>query len=231
VGADLKFGRIELRRTTRQVLLDGRLVTIGGRAFDLLARLLDEPDEVVTKAQLMDAVWPGRAVIENNLNAQVKALRQALGEKTILTVAGRGYRLGLPSLKGEAVPDKASIAILPFDNMSGDPEQAYFADGVAEEILTALAAFKQLLVIARNSSFVFKSRPTDVREVGRRLAAAAAGELGDDAKAREALANLSRLKPGAPIEFPAFRVFVDPLRRDLILRGLMKTRLWAATDG
>jgi TolB-like protein len=173
VDADLRFGRIKLRRETREVFLDGRPVTVGGRAFDLLARLLDKPDEVVTKAQLMDAVWPGLAVVENNLNAQVKALRQALGEKTILTVAGRGYRIGLPSFEGEAASegttDKASIAILPFDNMSGDPEQAYFADGVAEEILTALAAFKQLLVIARNSSFIFKSRPTDVREVGRRL--------------------------------------------------------------
>lgn len=63
------------------------------------------------------------------------------------------------------------------------------------------------------------------------VAAAAAGELGDDAKAREALANLSRLKAGAPIEFPAFSVFVDPLRRDSILRGLIKTRLWAAAGG
>ena len=65
--------------------------------------------------------------------------------------------------------DRASIAILPFDNLSGDPEQAYFVDGIAEEILTALAAFKQLQVIARNSSFAFKNRPTDVREIGRRL--------------------------------------------------------------
>jgi adenylate cyclase len=173
VGADLKFGRIELRRDARQILLDGRPAPVGGRAFDLLARLLAEPDAVVTKAQLMDAVWPGLAVVENNLNAQVKALRQALGEKTIVTVPGRGYRLGRLQLENEAAQeqanDKASIAILPFDNMSGDPEQAYFVDGIAEEILTALAAFKQLQVIARNSSFSFKNRPTDVREVGRRL--------------------------------------------------------------
>ena len=173
VGADLKFGRIELRRDTREVLLDGRPAPVGGRAFDLLAQLLAEPDTVVAKAQLMDAVWPGLAVVENNLNTQVKALRQALGEKAILTVPGRGYRLGPLSVDGEAAPeranDKASIAILPFDNMSGDPEQAYFVDGVAEEILTALAAFKQFQVIARNSSFSFKNRPMDVREVGRRL--------------------------------------------------------------
>jgi len=169
----MKFGRIALRRDSRQVFLDGKPAPVGGRAFDLLARLLAAPDEVVAKSQLMDAVWPGLAVVENNLNAQVKALRQALGDKAILTVPGRGYRLGPLSLDGEAAPesanDRASIAILPFDNMSGDPEQAYFVDGIAEEILTALAAFKQLQVIARNSSFAFKNRPTDVREVGRRL--------------------------------------------------------------
>lgn len=62
------------------------------------------------------------------------------------------------------------------------------------------------------------------------VSAAVAGELGDEAKAKEALANLSRLKPGAPDEFPAFRVFVDPSRRGLILRGVIKTGLWAATD-
>ena len=173
MGADMKFGRIALRRDSRQVFLDGKPAPVGGRAFDLLARLLAAPDEVVTKSQLMDAVWPGLAVVENNLNAQVKALRQALGDKAILTVPGRGYRLGPLSLDGdvsaEQANNRASIAILPFDNMSGDPEQAYFVDGVAEEILTALAAFKQLQVIARNSSFAFKNRPTDVREVGRRL--------------------------------------------------------------
>ena len=81
MGADVKFGRIALRRDSRQVLLDGKPAPVGGRAFDLLARLLAEPDAFVTKAQLMDAVWPGLAVVENNLNAQVKALRQALGEK------------------------------------------------------------------------------------------------------------------------------------------------------
>ena len=173
MSAEVKFGRIELRRDARQVLLDGKPAAVGGRAFDLLARLLAAPDEVVTKAQLMDAVWPGLAVVENNLNAQVKALRQALGDKAILTVPGRGYRLGLLSSGGEAAAewaaDRASIAILPFDNLSRDPEQEYFVDGIAEEILTALAAFKQLKVIARNSSFSFKNRPTDVREIGRRL--------------------------------------------------------------
>lgn len=67
------------------------------------------------------------------------------------------------------LPDKPSIAVLPFQNMSGDPEQEYFADGMVEEIITALSRFKSLLVIARNSSFTFKGKAIDVKEVGRRL--------------------------------------------------------------
>ena len=67
------------------------------------------------------------------------------------------------------LPDKPSIAVLPFENMSGDPEQEYFADGMVEEIITALSRFKSLFVIARNSSFAFKGKAVDVKEVGRRL--------------------------------------------------------------
>jgi adenylate cyclase len=68
-----------------------------------------------------------------------------------------------------ALPDKPSIAVLPFQNMSGDPEQDYFADGIVEEIITALSKFRQLFVIARNSSFTYKGRAVDVKQVGREL--------------------------------------------------------------
>jgi adenylate cyclase len=68
-----------------------------------------------------------------------------------------------------ALPDRPSIAVLPFQNMSGDPEQEYFADGIVEDIITALSRFKSLFVIARNSSFTFKGRAVDIKEVGRRL--------------------------------------------------------------
>ena len=68
-----------------------------------------------------------------------------------------------------ALPDKPSIAVLPFQNMSGDPEQEYFADGMAEDIITALSRFKALFVIARNSSFTYRGRAVDVRQVGREL--------------------------------------------------------------
>ena len=68
-----------------------------------------------------------------------------------------------------ALPDKPSIAVLPFQNMSGDPEQEYFADGIVEDIITALSRFKSLFVIARNSSFTYKGKAVDVKQVGREL--------------------------------------------------------------
>src|SRR6202008_3886949 len=94
----------------------------------------------------------------------------------------RAYEVGAQSETREAaparvaeaespppLPDKPSIAVLPFENMTGDPEQEYFADGMVEEIITALSRFKWLFVIARNSSFTFKGKAVDVKEVGRRL--------------------------------------------------------------
>src|SRR5262249_51371499 len=67
------------------------------------------------------------------------------------------------------LPEKPSIAVLPFQNMSGDPEQEYFADGIVEEIITALSRFRQLFVIARNSTFAYKGKSPDIRQVGREL--------------------------------------------------------------
>src|SRR5206468_6413657 len=86
----------------------------------------------------------------------------------------RTYRLRLDRISTQAkpalpLPDKPSIAVLPFQNMSGDPEREYFADGIVEEIITALSRFRQSFVIARNSSFTFKGRAVDVKQVGREL--------------------------------------------------------------
>src|SRR5438128_6693835 len=72
-------------------------------------------------------------------------------------------------LRGAPLPDKPSVAVLPFHNMSGDPEQEYFADGMVEEIITALSRIRWLFVIARNSTFTYKGHPIDVKQVGREL--------------------------------------------------------------
>jgi adenylate cyclase len=95
-----------------------------------------------------------------NISRPVRAYAVRAGAHSVLT---EGLGTAPP------LPDKPSIAVLPFENMSGDPEQEYFADGMVEEIITALSRFKSLFVIARNSSFTFKGRAVDIKEVGRRL--------------------------------------------------------------
>jgi adenylate cyclase len=151
-------------------------VPVGGRAFDALAVLAAAAGATVGKETLLDAVWPGLTVEENNLQVQISALRKVLGEGWIVTVPGRGYRLAPPPSHVEsttaptlALPDKPSIAVLPFQNISGDPEQEYFADGMVEEIITGLSRVRWFFVIARNSSFAYKGKSPDVRQVGREL--------------------------------------------------------------
>ncbi|HEY1796749.1 MAG TPA: winged helix-turn-helix domain-containing tetratricopeptide repeat protein [Stellaceae bacterium] len=159
-------------------------VSLGSRAFDLLHVLVQRQGEIVSKDVIMNAVWPGLAIEEGNLTVQISALRRALDQgrsqgSCIQTIPGRGYRFVAPVVRADvateiaalepALPDKPSIAVLPFANMSGDPEQEYFADGVVEEIITALSRIAWLFVIARNSSFIYKGQNVDIKRVGREL--------------------------------------------------------------
>jgi TolB-like protein/class 3 adenylate cyclase/predicted ATPase len=132
----------------------------------------------------MTRVWGGVVVEENNLQVHISALRKAIeeektGERWIITVPGRGYLLRrshdlaaadspvpAPSLP---VAEEPSLAVLPFHNLSGDPEQEYFADGMVEEIITALSRIRWLFVTARNSTFAYKGQNVDVKRVGREL--------------------------------------------------------------
>jgi TolB-like protein/Flp pilus assembly protein TadD len=176
--------RFDLRQ--RELKRHGLPVQLGGRARDILWVLVSANGEVVSKDELMTRVWPGLVVEENNVQVHISALRKALdegkdGQAYVVTVPGRGYRLvgtqSAPSTAicdvetrpGPVIPDKPSIAVLPFQNMSGDVEQEYFADGVVEEIITALSRFSGLFVIARNSSFTYKGRSVDIKQVGSEL--------------------------------------------------------------
>ena len=180
----LDIGRREFRRGSRQIAVEPQV-------FDLLVYLVQNRDRVVTKDDLLDAVWGGRFVSESNLTTRINAARKAVGDsgeeqRLIRTVARKGFRfVGAVTSSAENVtdvppsaattrkplplPDKPSIAVLPFQNMSGDPEQEYFADAMVEEIITALSRFRQLFVIARNSTFTYKGRAVDVKRVGREL--------------------------------------------------------------
>ncbi len=176
-GRRLSFGPFQVDEGTQVVLREGEPLSVGTRGVRLLEALLRRPGEVVTKAELMDAAWPGTAVEESNLSVQMAALRRSLGEATqsrdwIATVPRVGYRfVGLveasPVEAGER--ERPSIAVLPFANLSSDPEQAYFADGLAEEILVALGKLPGILVIARSSSFAYRGDGTDLRHAARDL--------------------------------------------------------------
>ena len=196
--AIIEFGHFSILPHRRQLLAEGRPIRLGGRAFDLLLALTEAPGAVVDKDELLRRIWPGRIVEENRLQSEISALRKAFGadRDLIQTIAGRGYQFtgeirvrseGEPEKSATVtaaaeppraaesdraslpLPDKPSIAVLPFSNMSGDPEREYFADGMVEEIITALSRIRWLFVTARNSSFAYKGQNVDVKRVGQEL--------------------------------------------------------------
>jgi TolB-like protein len=185
-GDQVTFGRFRLDLGRRELWRDETLMHLGSRVLDILCVLVSAKGEVVTKDELMTRVWSGLVVEESNIHVHVSTLRKALdegasGQSHVVTVQGRGYRFfGLPPApaadkgrldrpQGLPLPDRPSIAVLPFANLSGDPEQEYFADGIVEDIITALSRMRWLFVIARNSSFAYKGRTVDVKQVGREL--------------------------------------------------------------
>lgn len=182
------FGPYTLDPERGALLRDGAALAIGHRGMALLRALVEADGQVVTKAALMDAAWPNSVVEESNLSVQVAALRKLLGPTPdgvdwIATVARIGYRFAAPVTVTAGAPDRnvetavpdpirrPSIAVLPFANLGGDPEHDYFADGVAEDIMTALSRFRWFAVVSRNSSFAFRGRSVGLTEIGRALGA------------------------------------------------------------
>ena len=188
----LDVDRRELRR-------GDELIAVEPQVFDLLVFLVQNRDRVVSKDDLIKGVWDGRIVSESTLTSRITAVRKAIGDsgeeqRLIRTVPRKGVRFvglvrdgqepvtgskplatttsditALPPEPAPALPDRPSIAVMPFENMSDDPGQEYFADGVVEEIITALSRMRWLFVLARNSSFTYKGRIVDVKQVGREL--------------------------------------------------------------
>ena len=163
-------------------------VALGQRAIALLQILVEGGGNPISKDRLIESAWPGLAIEESNLTVQIAALRRVFAEEPggnswIETLPRRGYRyVGPVAVKQQenqgaagneqpalAPPDKPSLAVMPFTNMSGDPEQEYFADGIVEDIITGLSRIKWLFVIARNSSFIYKGQAVNVGRVGREL--------------------------------------------------------------
>ncbi|HEV7319834.1 MAG TPA: winged helix-turn-helix domain-containing protein [Ensifer sp.] len=175
------FGPFVLDPGAGTLLRNDDPVAVGYRGVKLLAALVGRAGEILGKAELMDAAWPGTAVEEGNLTVQIAQLRKLLGPAVdggewISTVPRVGYRftgtierLGGATRKLLPLPDKPSIAVLPFVNLSNDPEQGAFADGLTEDLITDLSTNGDLFVIARNSSFAYKGRVMDVRAIAEDL--------------------------------------------------------------
>ncbi len=179
-----RFEDCMLDADRRELTRASAAVAVGPQVFDLLLHLVANRERVVSKDDLLDAVWHGRIVSESTLTSHINAARTAIGDsgqeqKLIRTVARKGFRFvaevrevgSEPEIEAAplALPDKPSIAVLPFVNMSGDAAQDYFADGMVEDIITALSHVRWLFVIARNSSFSYRGRPCDMKQIGREL--------------------------------------------------------------
>lgn len=180
------FGPFVLDTNRGTLSRDGALVAVGHRGLLVLQSLLAAQGAVVDKASLMERAWPGLVVEESNLSVQIAALRKLLGTAPdgsdwIVTVPRSGYRLAGATHVADAGPangpearasqpgQRPSIAVLPFNNLSTDPDQEYFADGITDDVIAALTRFRWFSVAGRTPSFAYKTRPVDAKTVGREL--------------------------------------------------------------
>jgi TolB-like protein len=192
------FADFLLDTDRRELRRNSELIAVEPQVFDLLAHLVENRDRVVSKDDLIASVWGGRIISDATLTSRVYALRKAVGDsgehqKLIRTVPRKGLRFvgpvevepGSAAIEGPiealqdipqpqparafALSDRPAIAVLPFLNMSDDPEQEYFSDGISEDLITALARLRWFFVIARNSTFVYKGKAVNIRQVADEL--------------------------------------------------------------
>jgi adenylate cyclase len=185
----LAFGDHRLDIERRELRRGDDIVDLEPKAFDLLAFLVLQRDRVVTKDDLLQGVWGGRIVSESALTTRINAVRRALGDdgatqRLVRTFTRKGIRFigevievtdtASPSFGDQlgqilVATDKPSIAVLPFQSLSADPEPQFFADGIAEDVTTALSRYPSLFVISRGSCLTYRDRAVDTKEVGREL--------------------------------------------------------------
>ena len=181
----LDTDRRELHRSTEAI-------SIAPQVFDLLEYLIRNKQHVVTKDDLIRVIWSGRIVSDAAITTRINAVRSAIGDtgeqqRLIKTLPRKGFRFVGSVLEAQkpveatatdnaveqnavhALSAKPSIAVLPFQNMSDDPGQEYFADGLVEDIITALSRFRELVVIARQSSFSYRGNVYDIKKIGQEL--------------------------------------------------------------
>ena len=185
----LAFGdhRLDIKR--RELRRGTELIDLEPKAFDLLAFLVQHRDRVVSKDDLLQEVWGGRIVSESTVTTRINAVRRALGDdgtaqRLVRTFTRKGIRFvgevtemsdpaaptasDPPSRTPTAAP-RLSIVVLPFTNLSNDPEQQYFADGITEDVTTDLSRIQNSFVISRNTAFTYRNKPVDTKQIGREL--------------------------------------------------------------
>jgi TolB-like protein len=180
------FGDFTLDPDCRELRRGTNTVSVEPQVFDLLLHLIRNRERVVSRDELLAAVWAGRVVSESALSTRINAARAVLGDdgeaqRFIKTLPRKGLRFVATVLEDHGtvaastgkpvhgIRDKPSVAVLPFTNLSGDPHQDYFIDGIVEDITTALSRNGAFFVIARNSAFTYKGRSIDVTQVAREL--------------------------------------------------------------
>ena len=184
---EYRFENCRVILPSREIWRDDELVAVEPKVYELLVHLIRHRDRSVSKDELQDAIWPRTIVTEGALTRCVMKARRAIGDdasgrEAIKTVRGHGYRFNeaVEEIGGtttaetvsRALPDKPSLVVLPFANLSGDPAQEYFSDGITEDIITELSRFRSLFVIARHSSFSYKDRVARTRDIARELGVA-----------------------------------------------------------
>lgn len=183
-----QFGPFQLDAVEHRLLRHGVEIPLQLKAFETLCTLLEQAGRLVTKEDLLRQIWPDTLVEENNLNKNISLLRKALGERAtgepyIETVPRVGYRfvapitcrVSSPTAGDHAAPDlppEKSVAVLYFENLSGDKEDEYFRDGITEDVITELAKIKELRLFPRSTVLAFRDTPLPVAQVGRELHAA-----------------------------------------------------------
>ncbi len=183
---EFTFGPFVLDRQRGALLREGRPIAVSSKGLRLLQALLSSPGQAVSKAELIETAWGSAAVEESNLSVQIAALRKQLGPTAdggdwITTIPRVGYRFvgdtaqematKIVTKKPVAIERerRPSIAVLPFVNVSGETDQDYLADGITEDITTALTRFRWFFVMARNSSFAYKGKSLDAKQVAHEL--------------------------------------------------------------
>ncbi|HEX4893832.1 MAG TPA: winged helix-turn-helix domain-containing protein, partial [Hyphomicrobiaceae bacterium] len=182
-----RFGSFTLDLQRATLVRDERPVAVGAKGLSLLCALLRAPGQVLSKSALMEAAWPGVVVEESNLTVQIAALRKLLGPQPdgsdwIVTVPRVGYRFNGEVRSGdldaagdktaersEALVERSSILVLPLANNSGDKEQEYLADGITDDVITALTRFRWFRVIGRSTSFAYRGRSISSKQIASEL--------------------------------------------------------------